>query len=286
MYQHLELSTPLSGTSLSVRNSDNTQIHTISAGQGEQAVLLAHGYGFNSMEWNVIMPILVKKGYKVIAFDQRGHGQSSIGDDGISSKAMASDYVAIIKAYQLTSCIIVGHSMGGFLTMRMLLDYPELQGSLIKGAVLMATFAGDVYRKNFQNRIQIPLIKSGLLQSMIKVKAIGKAFGKSLSGSNPDPELLRVIPEIFTQQNHHRLIPILQAFGDESYYERLSEIKIPCKIVIGDKDKTTPPFHTDDLVRLIPNSTRIDVPNKGHCLNAEAPEVIIAAIESLTRVTA
>ncbi|MEM6345494.1 MAG: alpha/beta hydrolase [Bacteroidota bacterium] len=281
MFQHLELSTPLDGLPLTLTTADQTQIHTISAGQGENAVLLAHGYGFNSIEWNVIMPILVAKGYQVIAFDQRGHGKSSIGKDGITSQAMASDYVAIIKAYQLTSCIIVGHSMGGFLTMKMLLDYPELQENVVKGAVLMATFAGDVYRKNFQNRVQIPLIKSGLLVRWLKNKAISKAFGKSLIGTNPDPELIRVITEIFTQTDHSRLIPILKAFGDESYYDRLGEIMIPCKIVIGDKDKTTPPFHTDDLVRLIPNSSRIDVPDKGHCLNAEAPEVIIEAIESL-----
>ena len=246
------------------------------------SLIFLHGLGGTAKLWRPIAARLEKEHYHSVAFDQRGHGKSTIGKDGITSKAMASDYVAIIKAYQLSSCIIVGHSMGGFLTMRMLLDYPELQGSVIKGAVLMATFAGDVYRKNFQNRVQIPLIKSGLLVSLLKYKAVSKAFGKSLVGTNPDPELIRVISEIFTQTDHKRLIPILKAFGDESYYNRLEEIKIPCKIVIGDKDKTTPPFHTDDLVRLIPHSTRIDVPNKGHCLNAEAPEVIIEAIESLS----
>jgi len=281
MYQALELSTPLQGVVRTIKSPDDTEIFTIADGQGDHSVLLAHGYGFNAIEWNIIMPILVQKGYQVIAFDQRGHGRSTIGNEGISSKAMASDYAAIIEAYELTSCIIVGHSMGGFLTIKTLLDYPELQNKVVKGAVLMATFAGDVYRKNFQNRIQIPLIKSGILLKLIKINALGKAFSLSLTGKNPDPELLRVIPEIFSQQNHRALVPILKAFGDESYYDRLDEIIIPCAIVIGTLDKTTPPFHTDDLARLIPNNKRIDVPDKGHCLNAEAPEVIIEAVESL-----
>ncbi|MFK7925910.1 MAG: alpha/beta fold hydrolase [Bacteroidia bacterium] len=283
MYQPFELSKNPEGTSRTITTKDNCRIYTLSAGEGPVSVLLAHGYGFALKEWNIIMPQLVNKGYQVVAFDQRGHGQSTIGEDGVTSLTMAKDYAAVIEAYELQSCIIVGHSMGGFLTMRFLLAFPELQNTVVKAAVLMATFAGDVYRKNFQNRIQIPLIKSGILQRLIKIKAIGNAFGKTLVGSNPDPELIRMIPEIFNQQDHKPLIPILAAFGDENYYDQLDQIKIPCKIIVGDKDKTTPPFHTDDLARFIPNNTRIDVPNKGHCLNAESPEVIIEAVEALAK---
>ena len=53
----------------------------------------------------------------------------------------------------------------------------------------------------------------------------------------------------------------------------------PCVVVIGDRDATTPLFHTDNIVKEIPNATRIDVKDKGHCLNIEAPEEIIKAIQ-------
>ncbi|MFK7933388.1 MAG: alpha/beta fold hydrolase, partial [Saprospiraceae bacterium] len=91
----------------------------------------------------------------------------------------------------------------------------------------------------------------------------------------------RWITEVFLEQDHSKLIPILEACGAESYYDQLSTITIPCAVVIGDKDATTPPFHTNGLVRNIPNATRIDVAGKGHCLNVEAPEEIIAAIQML-----
>ena len=262
---------------------DGTQIRTIISGTGKTTVLLAHGYGFNHLEWNIIVERLNQLGYRTIVFDQRGHGQSTIGQEGISSSAMASDYKNLVEHFDLKEAILVGHSMGGFLSMKFLLDYPELQPQRIKACVLMATFAGDVGRNNFQNRLQIPLIKSGLLVRMIQWKPIGVQFGKSLTGKNPDPEIIRSILEIFPQQDHLKLTPSLQALTDENYYGRLHEISIPCTVVIGDQDATTPPFHSDDLVKKIPNSTRIDLKGKGHCLNVEAPEEIVQAIQGLDK---
>ncbi|MEM1219367.1 MAG: alpha/beta hydrolase [Bacteroidota bacterium] len=281
MYQAFQLSKPVAGKTEMVTMPDGTQIRTIISGTGKTTVLLAHGYGFNHLEWNIIVERLNQLGYRTIVFDQRGHGQSTIGQKGISSSAMASDYKNLVEHFDLKEAILVGHSMGGFLSMKFLLDYPELQPQRIKACVLMATFAGDVGRNNFQNRLQIPLIKSGLLVRMIQWKPIGVQFGKSLIGKNPDPEIIRSILEIFPQQDHIKLTPILQALTDENYYGRLYEISIPCTVVIVDQDATTPPFHSDDLVEKIPNSTRIDLKGKGHCLNVEAPEEIVQAIQGL-----
>lgn len=286
MYQKYQLTQPIQGKEEDVKMPDDTLIHTISFGNGSTTVLLAHGYGFSNVEWNIIVPMLNQLNFKTIVFDQRGHGKSSIGKDGISSKSMASDYKHLIEHFELENCILVGHSMGGFLTMKFLLDYPEMQHKNVKGCVLMATFAGDVNKNNFQNRLQIPLMKLGLLQKLIRNKTIGKLFAKSLVGNSPDPELLRAIPELFLEQDHAKLVPILEAFANESYYAELHKISVPCVVVIGDKDATTPPFHTDDLVKEIPNSTRMDLVGKGHCLNAEAPAEIVRAVQQLNLVKA
>ncbi len=279
MYQKFQLSKPIVGKEEMVKMPDDTQIYTIDSGSGKTTILLAHGYGFSHIEWNILVERLTELNYRTIVFDQRGHGKSNIGKEGIHSSSMASDYKNLIEFFQLENCILVGHSMGGFLSMKFLLDHPECQHKNIKACVLMATFAGEVNKNNFQNRLQIPLIKSGILQKLIQWKPIGDQFGKSLMGENPDPEIVRVISEIFLQQDHSKLIPILEAFGNESYYDRLKDISIPCAVVIGEKDATTPPFHTDNIVKEIPNTTRIEVKGKGHCLNVEAPEEIIKAIK-------
>ena len=283
MYEKFQLSKPIEGKKEMVEMPDGTRIFTIVSGSGNTTILLAHGYGFSHIEWNIIVERLNQLNYRTIVFDQRGHGQSTIGQDGISSSSMASDYKNLIEHFNLKDCILVGHSMGGFLSMKFLLDYPEMQHTNVKSCLLMATFAGEINKNNLQNRLQIPLIKSGLLLKMIQWKPIGEQFGKSLIGENPDPELVRVIQEVFLQQDHSKLVPILKAFGDESYYDSLKNITIPCTIVIGDKDATTPQFHTDNIIKEIPNATRIDIVGKGHCLNAEAPDEIIKAIQEMDK---
>jgi non-heme chloroperoxidase len=61
----------------------------------------------------------------------------------------------------------------------------------------------------------------------------------------------------------------------------LSQITIPCTIVVGSMDKTTPPFHSQDLAKLIPNARLSVVSKKGHGLNWEAPDRIVEEIKKL-----
>jgi pimeloyl-ACP methyl ester carboxylesterase len=279
MYQKFELSQPVEGKVEIVEMPDGTQIHTILSGKGKTTVLLAHGYSYDHTAWSVVIQQLHQANYQTIIFDQRGHGQSTIGKNGISSASMASDYKHLIEHFQLEKCILVGHSMGGFLSMKFLIEHPEFYHQKVKSCVLVATFAGDINRKNFQNRLQIPLVRLRILSKLMRWEALKKQFAKSLLGTNPDPEIVRAVPEVIAQQKHIPLIPILKAFIQENYYKQLHQIQIPCAVLIGEKDATTPPFHSTMIAKHIPNTTKITVQEKGHCLNFEAPEEVVRAIQ-------
>jgi pimeloyl-ACP methyl ester carboxylesterase len=260
--------------------ADGAKVKTISAGEG-QTIVFAHGYAASLIEWNVIADQLVNEGFRIIAFDQVGHGGSTIGSHGISSSSMAAAYEAVLEHYDVKDGVLVGHSMGGFLSIVFLLAHPELVSKRLKSAMIMAGFAGDILRDNAQNKLQIPMIESGLMTKIAKTKLLGYPFGASVMGDDPDTVMIDLFLRDFQNTNHQRLIPILKAFNDESYYGRLNEIQIPCSIVVGTKDKTTPPFHTDDMAANIPNSKLIRIEGKGHILNWEASDEILAEIRVL-----
>ncbi len=162
---------PFQGAERIIDRPDRTQLRTIMVGSGDRTVVLAHGFGSAADSWNLVAPKLVSKGFRVIAFDQRGHGGSSIGSDGIGSSQMASDYGAVLDSYDLNDVILLGHSMGGFLAITFLLEQNSARvGSLL----LLSTFAGDVSRKNPQNRLQIPLIKSGILPRLLRFRSVDR----------------------------------------------------------------------------------------------------------------
>lgn len=272
---------PFVGSERIVERPDGTELHTISKGEGTRTVVLAHGYGSSADAWSLVAGKLVDQGFRVIAFDQRGHGMSSIGSDGIGSSQMASDYAAILDSYEVDHGLLVGHSMGGFLALAFLLDDDSGASDRVGGLLLMATFAGDVNRKNAQNRFQIPLIKSGGLLRLLRARPVGQFFTKTLVGDGFEPEMANAFVADFLAHDHSKLVPILEAMVEEERYGRLGELDLPCTVVVGTKDKTTPPFHTADLHAGIAGSTLVSLPNMGHALNWEAPDRIAQEIEEL-----
>ena len=274
---------PLAGTEKYIDRPDGTRLRTVSVGSGDRTAVLTHGYGFSADEWNLIAPNLVAEGLRVVAFDHRGHGGSTIGSDGIDSSQMASDYGAVLDSYDLDDAVLVGHSMGGFLALTFLLDDDSEAAGRVGRLLLMATFAGDVSRKNPQNRLQIPLIKTGILQRFLGLDPVAKAFTKSLVGDGFEPEMTDALVPMFLRADHEHLVPILSAMVEENRYMRLGEIDLPCTIVIGTKDKTTPPFHTADLHAGIAGSKLVSLPGMGHALNWEAPDAIVNEIVELAR---
>jgi len=276
----VDVRAPLTGTVCVVETDDGTRIHTVSAGEGP-TVVLAHGFAIDSTEWNVIADDLVSRGRRVIAFDQRGHGRTTIGSDGVGSRQMAGDYAAVLADYDVRDAVLVMHSMGGFVGVRFLVENPDLVSRHLSGAMLVATFAGDVNRDNPQNRLQIPLIRVGILQRIVASDVIGKPFARTLMGDGRTDEMVESFLTMFRAQNLGALVPILEAMVQENRYPELSRIALPCTILVGTKDKTTPPFHTDQLQAGIAGSKLVRVPGAGHTVNWEAADVIVDEIEQL-----
>ncbi len=275
------VSQPLKGTEEIVTTADGTKLWTVTMGSGARTVFMAHGYGITSREWNVIADKLLAQGYKLIAFDQRGHGKSTIGSQGISSAAMASDTKTLLEHFNLKDIILLAHSMGTFLSITFLLTYPDVAQRL-KAAVLMSSFAGDIFNGSPQSRLQITLINLGLMKYILGSQSMGAVlFGATLFGDNPSYAGVRVFLEDIRSNDLTKLVPILQAFGHENNYSKVASISVPITVICGRKDKTTPPWHTEKLASTIPNARVAWIEGAGHVLNWESPDVVVEAVKAV-----
>lgn len=257
---------------------DGTRIRTVVAGSGTPVVLV-HGYGASVTEWNIVWERLLANRHRVIAFDQRGHERSTVGRDGVGSASMAGDCLAVLRHFEVRDGVLVGHSMGGFLALRLLLDNPAVARRL-RGLVLFASFAGAIFEGSPQNRLQIPLLRAGILQRIAATRTGGTLFGASLSGHDPSPAEIDAFLEVFLRQDHRPITPILKAFGAEDRYPRLGEITVPTVVISGGADRTAPPSHSDRLAAGIPFARQVRVDRKGHLLSWEAPDALVDAIRS------
>lgn len=280
-YPYEVLSTEPRGETLTVDRPDGTRIRVVTAGEGP-TVVLAHGIYMSVIEWSVLWDMLLARGYRVVAFDQRGHGESTIGADGISTLSMAGDYLAVLEAVDARDAVLLAHSMGGFLAVAAVLDVPGVAERL-RGLILMSTFAGDVLKGAPQNKAQIPLIKSGLLPAMAGNDTVGTLFGAGLCGDDVSPAMVQVFLETFRKADHRPLVPILEAFGAEDRGDRLGEITVPTIVLCGSRDQTTPPWQSERLAAGIPGAQGWWVPRAGHMLNWEATDAIVEAVAELSK---
>jgi len=268
------------GEPVAITRPDGTVLHALAAGRGP-AVILVHGYSANLLEWNFVWDELRESGFRVIAFDQRGHGASTLGSDGVGSAPMAADIAAVAEYFDVHDGVVVGHSMGGFVTIRAVLDHPDLAGRL-RGLVLFATWAGRILDEAPQNRLQIPLLQCGILQRLVRNNTIAVLFGAAQCGARPSPAMISVFMEFFNRHmdRHGPLLPIVRAFLREDRYPRLGEIAIPTVVMVGTADHTTPPSHSRRLAEGIPGARLVAVPDAGHLLNWEGAGELVEVIRS------
>jgi non-heme chloroperoxidase len=273
------LNQPMNGKETFIEGHDGVKLRTIVGGEGP-TVVLAHGFAGNLEGWNMVFNELVKSGFRVIAFDQRGHDKSTIGTDGVNSKAMANDYRTVLEHFDVKDGILVGHSMGGFLSIKFMLDYPEIAQNRLHGTLLMSTLAGDLSRDNSQNKSQIWLIKNGWIQTIMANESLATLFQSTFIGT-PYKAIIQTALQSSKSQDLVILTPILEALVNENYYPQLSKIKTPCVVMLGTADKSTPSFHSEDLVKGIANSRMVKIEGKAHLLNWEAHLKIVEEVKKM-----
>ncbi|MEZ5560452.1 MAG: alpha/beta fold hydrolase [Pseudomonadales bacterium] len=238
------------------------------AGDGPTTLLLTHGYSATSYMWRGIVEAL-KDRYRLITWDIRGHGRSdSPSDPAAYSKALAlGDMLALIDAAGADRAILMGHSLGGYLSLSFHVEHPDRVGGLI----LVGT--GPGYRNpeartgwNDQAEGRAKFFETNGIDNLELAEAHGKQH-RSAEG------LALAARGILAQ--HDGLV-----------MENLTRIAVPTLIVVGADDK---PFlgASDYMAKRIPGAQLVTLPDAGHIPNIDQPAAFEAAVGGfLARVAA
>eukprot|EP00040_Diaphanoeca_grandis_P004264 m.27820 g.27820 ORF g.27820 m.27820 type:complete len:266 (-) comp15816_c0_seq1:401-1198(-) len=212
-------------------------------------LILSHGFDDSSQLWSEQIESLIQNGFRVIAWDMRGHGKSKAPahTSGYSKMAQVEDILAIYEACSLSNAILVGHSMGAYDQQLFALRYP----SMITGMVLYGTGPGFGSEKGWMRwNEQADKIAKSRDESNPTVAAFCRGSYKQRS---EDP---------FYQQLEH---------GQTTLLKSLKTFKMPTAILIGDRDKTF--LGASKLMkREIPNSTLTIIEDGGHMVIKKKPQ--------------
>jgi pimeloyl-ACP methyl ester carboxylesterase len=142
---HLTSNTP--STPVVLHTQDGATLQANLYGQGPRGVVLAHGGRFNKESWDPQARVLAEKGFRVIAFDFRGVGQShGPGDSDFFTPSRKYDVLAAaryLKDNGATTVSVIGGSLGGSFAADAALDSPGLFDRIV---FLSATPGGELER--------------------------------------------------------------------------------------------------------------------------------------------
>ncbi len=249
------------------------------AGEGFPIVLLHEGIADRRM-WDREFPLLARH-HRVARYDLRGYGGSS---PATSDYFPVRDLGALIDQVQMERPLIVGPSMGGKIALDFTLAHPERVGGLL---LIAPGYSGMDYahvpggRATFERDETLSKAASeawsaGHLEQA--TEHLRQLWASAVTGSSL--ELFRTMvrenaPEVFEDRSgrHER------SEGGPAA-ERLSEIRTPTHILVGDRDNPAMPHLANFLARGIVGARVEMVPGADHLLNLSRPGAFDSALSS------
>jgi len=246
------------------------------SGPEAPAIVLSHGFAMDHEMWVHQVEPLADAGWRVIAYDERGWGQT-IHDGPFDYWDLAKDVLALMDHLHLDSAVLGGMSQGGFLSLRAALTAPKR----VRALVLVDSEAGtytDEEAAGYQ-----ALFDAAMEMGM--VGDLGEAMRAALFG--PEFADARYWRGKWVARPVTRWLDAKEClFGRDDITDRIGEIACPAITFHGDVDMAIPLDDGRALAEgLSGPSEFVVIPNAGHSANLEKPELLnppmLAFLESL-----
>ncbi len=249
------------------------KLHYRTLGNNQPAIIILHGVFGTSDNWQTFGKVLAEE-HQVFLVDQRNHGQSP-HSDRFDYEAMADDLREFIDDHQLSSPVVLGHSMGGKTAMFFAVRHPDMLSKLI--VVDMAPRAYPVHhqqvlaglsavsidqiesRREAEEQMQPHVSDAGVRQFLLKnLKRTDQGFAWKLN-----------LPVI---RDHIEAVG--EAVPSETPFEH------PALFVSGSKSDYVQEKDQSLIHKIFPQAQHTTVADAGHWIHAEQPEALLNIVRS------
>ncbi|MCR4416288.1 MAG: alpha/beta hydrolase [Ignavibacteria bacterium] len=253
-------------------NVPNCSLFARVEGEGEPLIFI-HGFPLNHRMWEPQIQFLSSSGFKVIAPDLRGFGDSLVDIQEWTMDDFANDIICLADNLGIQNFVVAGMSMGGYITFNLL----ERFGDRISKAILIATKAqaDDEAAKNRRNELIQAAKTSG------KTPVI-EAFKKILFAPITWERNIRLVEKVSILMERASLNGIIGSLGAmrdrKDYVDFLEKIEIPVLIIHGKSDLASPLQNAELMVSKIKNAQFYFSDVAGHMVNLEDADNVNQAI--------
>lgn len=245
-------------------------------------IVLLHGGHQSAHSWDLVSLSLARR-YRVLALDQRGHGDSEWARDvSYANHEMSLDAEAFIDAMGLRQPILIGHSMGGRNAMLLTRRDPARLKALVivdvgpelseKGRVAIAGFVQAAQEfddlEHFVRKVREydPYRPRAHIERTVKYNMLQRADGKFISKCDYNPRRLGIVRGVGPQEN--------------ITLEEAARFDLPVLVVRGADSNILEPEAAERFVRALPRGTLATVPKAGHNVHGQNTKGFLHALEA------
>jgi pimeloyl-ACP methyl ester carboxylesterase len=268
-------------------------------------VVFSHGYCLSQDSWHFQRAAL-RGVVRTVHWDQRSHGRSGRGVAQVQNRVpvdieqLGRDLKAVIDAAAPTGpLVLVGHSMGGMTLMALADQYPDLIRDRVVAVALVGTSSGKLGEVNFGLPVagvnavrrvlpgvlkalgqQAELVEKGRRATADLFAGIIKRY--SFSSRDVDPAVARFAERMIEATPIDVVAEYYPAFADHDKTEALAHFAdLPVLVLAGVGDLVTPSEHSEAIADLLPDAELVLVPDAGHLVMLEHPEVVTDRLADL-----
>jgi pimeloyl-ACP methyl ester carboxylesterase len=264
-------------------------------------VVLSHGYCLTSECWVFQRRYLRWAGYRVVVWDQRGHGRSGRGDPASYTIAQLGEDLAAVIAQTAPEgpLALVGHSMGGMTTMALGALHPDLVRERVVALGCISTSAGGMPLASGDfaataGRLLLERLgprvaglfeaRPEMLRSILTANSeLAEFLVERYSFASPVPRsVVRLAAKMLLGTNLTVMSSFTPAFVDYDQTAGLVAFRGAETLVFnGEQDILTPPEHSEAIVRALPGAQHVIVRDAGHVIMLEHPDLLNQQLEAL-----
>jgi pimeloyl-ACP methyl ester carboxylesterase len=229
-------------------------------GNGEAVVFLHPGSGSGEF-YPYQQPAFAKAGYRAISYSRRGQYKSETGTDADTYFA-ADDLLNLMKHLKVDKFHAVGNALGGYIGLDVALSQPERMLSLILACSMMGITEPD-YQKTLQS-----LRPKAFNDLPMELKELGPSYRAA------NPEGVAEWKKLHDRSGTRSPVRLRNKFT----WQTLTGLTVPALLITGDADLWIPPSLLRQVSEKIPNSKVVIVPESGHGVQWEQPEIFNATV--------
>lgn len=248
---------------------NGARLYYEAGGEGQPVVFLHSGLT-NSRMWNAQVSDFSWR-YRVIRYDLRGFGRSSMPPGAFSNRA---DLAGLLGFLGVERAVLIGSSMGGQLATDFALEYPGMVAALVLvGAGISGRQPSDYLMQQWQTIDA--LAEAGDVAQSVEMELRLWVDGPGRAPEQVAPAVRELVREMNTENVRRALEPEQgqpQALEPPALL-RLGEISVPTLVLVGEHDVPDVLESAERLARDIPGARKIVLPGTAHLPSLEQPEV-------------